>query len=235
LEENEIKKCIVKIKINDSHGTGFFIDTNKILTCFHVIKDTPENEIEVVFNDEEYSVEILDKKEDIDLAILKVEIGNDSFLEQDNINFIEINKTFQAYGFGYDEDLERGLVPITFEYEGDTDSRMKFRGGQFEEGHSGSPILDLDTKKVIGVVDMSRNTDNSLGGYGIAIEKLKLLDLNKEKKVVDMIDIETHILLHPMCILPKILNDLFDTRQWSFTIYHPIFLVSLLDRSIKPR
>lgn len=192
MEENEIKNCIVKIKTNNGHGTGFFIGTNKILTCFHVIKDTAEGDIKVLFKDDEYSVEVLDKKEEfeIDLAVLKVEIDSNSFLEQANIGSSEINKTFQAYGFGYDEDLERGLVPITFQYEGNTENRMKFKDGQFEEGHSGSPILDLDTKKVIGIVDMSRNTFNSLGGYGISIDKLKLLDINKEKKVVDMIDIE---------------------------------------------
>ena len=52
---------------------------------------------------------------------------------------------------------------------------MKFKNGQFEEGHSGSPIINLTTKSVCGVLNASRNTDNSLGGYGIPIEKLELL------------------------------------------------------------
>ena len=176
MEENKIKNCIVKIKTNNAHGTGFFIETNKILTCFHVIKDTAEGDIKVLFKDDEYSVEVLDKKENIDLAILKVEIDSNSFLELANIGSIEINKIFQAYGFGDDEDLKRGLVPLTFEYEGTTDNLMKFKNGQFEEGHSGSPILDLDTKKVIGVLNISRNTATNLGGYGIAIDKLELLE-----------------------------------------------------------
>ena len=184
MEENEIKKCIVKIQTNASHGTGFFIDTNKILTCFHVIKNVDIDELKVVFNGKDYSVEILDKNEDIDLVVLKVEVVTDSVLKQDNTSSLEINKTFQAYGFAHDEDLNRGLVPITFEYEGSTDSFMKFKNGQFEEGHSGSPILDIDTKKVVGILNISRNTDNSLGGYGIPIEKLELLDLDKDKKVV---------------------------------------------------
>ena len=83
MEEIEIKKCIVKIKTNDSYGTGFFIDTNKILTCFHVVKDTLESDIKVIFNGEEYFVEILDKKEEpaIDLAILEIKIDNQNFVK----------------------------------------------------------------------------------------------------------------------------------------------------------
>ena len=182
MKEDEIKECIVKIKINGSHGTGFFIDKNKILTCFHVIKNVNINEVKIVLKGEDYSVEILDKKEDIDLAILKVEVVTDSFLKQDNTSSLKINKTFQAYGFAHDEYLDRGLVPITFEYEGSTDSLMKFKNGQFEEGHSGSPVLDLDTKKVVGILNISRNTDNSLGGYGIPIDKLSLLKYKEQNK-----------------------------------------------------
>ena len=87
MEENEIKDCIVKIQINGSHGTGFFIEKNKVLTCSHVIKDTLETDIKVIFNGKEYSVEILDKKEDptIDLAILKVEVDNENFFKIDKV------------------------------------------------------------------------------------------------------------------------------------------------------
>jgi len=203
LEENKIKECIVKIKVNNSHGTGFFIEKNKILTCFHVIKDVLEEDIKVVFNKQEYSVEIVDKKEEfyIDLAILKVEVVNEGFLTIDTT--ISDEYKLKSYGFAESENyfenapnnFDRGLVPLTFEYEGNDDYFMKFKNGQFEEGHSGSPIINLSTKAVCGVLNASRNRDNSLGGYGIPIKKLELLDLDKcdTKKIVDMINIEIAI------------------------------------------
>ena len=183
MEENEIKNCIVKIKTNNGHGTGFFIGTNKILTCFHVIKDTAEGDIKVLFKDDKYSVEVLDKKEEfeIDLAVLKVEADNKDFLKIDKT--ISDGDKLKSYGFANTEDyfdnapkdFERGIVPITLEYEGDDDHFMKFKNGQVEEGHSGSPIINLITKSVCGVLRTSRNTDTNLGGYGIPIDKLKLL------------------------------------------------------------
>lgn len=200
MEENEIKECIVKIKTQNGNGTGFFIDTNKILTCFHVIKDMLDTDIKVVFNDEEYSVEILDTKEEfeIDLAILKVKTHNKKIVKIYDV--IDNNHEIKSYGFANSkyhfsaapEDFDRGLVPVTLVYEGNDDHFMKFKDGQVEEGYSGSPIINLTTKSVCGVLNISRNTDNSLGGYGIPIDKLKLLDLDEcgNKKVVDMIDIE---------------------------------------------
>jgi hypothetical protein len=199
LEENEIKECIVKIKVNNSHGTGFFIEKNKILTCFHVIKDTLETDIKIIFNGIKYSVTIVDKKEEfeIDLAILKVEVDNKNYLKIDKIASRE--DKFLTYGFAdeeyYFEDAppnhKRGLVPVTLDYEGYDDHFMKFKNGQVEEGHSGSPVINLSTKSICGVLKITRNKDNSLGGYGIPIEKLKLLDLNK--KVASMIDIEISV------------------------------------------
>jgi len=184
LADNKIKECIVKIKTNGSHGTGFFIVKNKILTCFHVIKDTLEENIRVIFNGEKYSVKIVDRKEEteIDLAILEVEVDNKNYLDIDERASQE--DKFLTYGFADDEDFltERGAVPITFEYEGNEKHFMKFKNGQFEEGHSGSPIINLTTNSVCGVLNASRNTLNNSGGYGIPIEKLELLGFDIPKK-----------------------------------------------------
>ncbi|GEM_PF-1317134 len=197
MEEDEIKECIVKIKTKNSHGTGFFIAKNKILTCFHVIKDVLEKDIKVILKEQEYSVEIVDKKEEfeIDLAILKVEVDNKKFVKIDHLTLEE--HKFKSYGFAKSEyfsenapkTYDRGLVPLTFDYEGNEKHFMKFKNGQFEEGHSGSPIINLSTKAVCGVLNASRNTNSSLGGYGIPIEKLELLD----NKGVKMINIEIAI------------------------------------------
>ncbi len=184
MEEDEIKECIVKIKTNASHGTGFFIDTNKILTCSHVIKNIIESDIKIVFKGQEYSVKILDNNEEfeVDLAILKVDVGNDKFIPI-NSTILDAHK-LKSYGFAESKDyfydapksFDRGLVPVTLDYEGNDDHFMKFKNGQVEEGHSGSPIINLMTKAVCGILNASRNTDNNLGGYGIPIDNLKLFE-----------------------------------------------------------
>jgi len=223
LEENEIKECIVKIKTNGSHGTGFFIDTNKILTCFHVIKDTLEEDIKVVFNGDEYSVKIVDRKEEfeIDLAILNIEVNNRNFLNIDE-TILDEHK-LRSYGFANSEDyfdnapegFERGCVPVTLEYEGTDNHFIKLKNGQVEEGHSGSPIINLTTKSVCGVLNISKNPNNSLGGYGIPIEKLKLLDLNK--KVVNMLEIaikETDTLIKKGEIVEQLVSKLLHAENY---------------------
>jgi len=205
MNEEDLKKCIVRIEMKVynsedsrtliSNGTGFFIEKDKILTCYHVIKKYKDiKNIKVFLNNEEspYEVHILDINEDIDFALLKIESDNTFFVEMDKI--VNVEDKCYSHGFPDKEEYNEKLEvpkdkqikdkPLTFEYEGSDKANklMTFKGGQFEKGFSGSPILNLSTGGVCGMIIISRDTRTDLGGEGVSIDKLSLLNYKEENK-----------------------------------------------------
>jgi hypothetical protein len=74
--------------------------------------------------------------------------------------------------FGYPQsfgsEIYTGGDSATTEYEGESFQDgvliLKLKAGQIQEGFSGSPLLNERTKKVCGIVSISRNTESDLGG-----------------------------------------------------------------------
>jgi len=194
MNENDVKNSIVRIEVEfynsekaklvTSNGTGFFIEKNKILTCYHIIENHEKEEDIKVFLPNQttpYQVSILDKNKENDLALLQIESDNEYFV-QTNDKVINGDNCY-CHGFPeIDENNEKlkEIIdrPLTLEAEGtDTNNQIiQFKNGQVKSGFSGSPILNLSTGAVCGIICISRNTSNYLGGYGIPIAKRKLLE-----------------------------------------------------------
>jgi len=192
MNEEDLKEYVVRINTLTSSGTGFFIERNKILTCYHVIENSDIKKIEVFSYNQKKPIlaTILDTNKDYDLALLKI--------ETDNKLFVKINKSISSgdkcysYGFPNKEDYyekldvskenQRKDDPLTFEFEGHNSQFMKFKNGLFEKGFSGSPILNLSTGAICGMIILSRSTRIDLGGEGVSIDKLSLLDYKEQNK-----------------------------------------------------
>ncbi len=197
---DNLKNSIVKIEVKfynskkglvTSRGTGFFIEKNKILTCYHVIeKYEKEENIKVFLSNQTtpYAVEILDKSVDDDLAVLQIESENQYFVTETNERIMNGDDCY-CHGFPeIDENNEKlkKIIdrPLTLKAEG-TDKNNKiiqFKDGQVKSGFSGSPILNLSTGAVCGVICISRKTSNTLGGYGIPISRLELLNYKEQNQ-----------------------------------------------------
>jgi len=194
----ELKLCTVRI-VNKStenkysvKGTGFFIGKNKILTCHHVIDN---DKLKVIWNDEEYDIKILEEKKDLDLILLKVNTDNDNYVDID----WRVQPRDKCYSFGFpnNEDENKVLAKelqlnkdgITFEVVDENDGIIKFKGEQFKEGFSGSPVLNEETGKVCSIISISRDIDELKGGYGISLEKLKLLNYKKDNTIKEVINL----------------------------------------------
>ena len=172
----QIKNCIFRIHIKDgSNGTGFFcfiIDQNKnrvpvMITCEHVIgREYLKNSkaIKISFNNEEKSTEIkLDSSRNIyiseqyDITIIEIKkednINPNSFLEIDEKiyqdNPVELFAKKSVYIIQYPRYLN---ASVSYGIINSINEKNIMKHYCItNEGSSGSPIMDLENNKVIGV------------------------------------------------------------------------------------
>ena len=168
---NQLKNCICKIKIKDGFGTGFFCkfpfekEVKKVfITNYHVLNEEyvkEQKKINLLLNDEK-KVKIIgleNKKiiyyyEDFDITLIELQEENeiqdylelDDNLFQDNSEIIYINKSVYVLQYPNGKKacvsygLLNGIENYNINHKCSTDA-----------GSSGSPILNLETNKVIGI------------------------------------------------------------------------------------
>lgn len=162
LFEKYIKDCIVEI-LSPNKGTGFWVlPDGHILTCYHILKtnwgiEKESSGAEVRYHGKNYFA-VLDKehsKKELDIAVLIVKEIHEK------IHFVplgeaDLNTEVHAFGYrvgfnGYhisgiirqgQETPDAGLV-YNFETNQHNDSKT--------DGMSGSPIYDINKKKVVGL------------------------------------------------------------------------------------
>ena len=169
---NQLMDCICKLKINGVNGTGFFCKINFgnnetknfLITNYHVLnkKNYEENnKIILLLNDQE-------EIKNIDLKIHR----NTYFNQENDITLIELNNNDNIVNFlELDDDLFRHNNNILYDHKslyvlqypqgkkaavsyGLLTSLDKFEikhTCSTDNGSSGSPILNLETNKVIGI------------------------------------------------------------------------------------
>jgi len=165
----------VRLKLIDASGTGFFVGQGLILTCLHVVKDARDNRetIEIIWQGQISGAKIihLPNLDGIDLALLQL----NSSLDHKYVDFDhDLQLTDKLYTFGYTNDYPNG-DPSDFEYiglTGDENPLIKFKLGQVQPGFSGSPLLNLRTGKVCGVVNKTRDEYSDLGGRAIPVQTI---------------------------------------------------------------
>ena len=194
----QMKKCICTMKIENKVGTGFFckipVEKNKtmkcLMTCNHVLEEKNYdeiNEINLFLNDEE-EVKVIDLTVERKTYFNKVnDITLIQLIDDDNINnFLELdNKLKEAYKDssiyviqypnGKKATVSYGLLRKINDYD------MKHQCST-ESGSSGSPILNLETNKVIGIhKSADSNTMNNFN-YGTFLRDLLNQIVFKAKK-----------------------------------------------------
>ena len=171
-----LQHCTVKLTISGQRGwgTGFFVAPGKILTCFHVVKNAENGQVNVHWQQQEnFTLAVIEEYyEALDLALLTFEVATT------DLPCVYLDEAFQAddhfYIYGYPDNFPQG-ASVTAQCEGiafDQQSLIKFKAGQVRPGLSGSPILNQRTGKVCGMVKFTRSRTVDLGGGGITCENI---------------------------------------------------------------
>ena len=133
-------------------GTGFWVDTHRVLTCAHVLRDVGPD-LSLQWKGEELGkATVLERFEDADVALLELEAAAPVAVGLD----VSIKQGDEVALYGYSDETPEG-EPATFEVEGLTGQNfIKFKQGQVRSGMSGAPLLNLRTGMVCGMGECPR-------------------------------------------------------------------------------
>ena len=167
---NQMKNCVCKINIGDKNGTGFFCEIpdlkkNFLFTNYHVINENyiKENKtINILLKDNKEGVIInlgikrktyFNKEYDISLIELTkkdkikeyLKLDDDVFKDNQNLYYEEKKSIYVLhYPYGKNVCVSYGLLNIIKNYD-------IIHSCSTDSGSSGSPIMNLDNNKVIGI------------------------------------------------------------------------------------
>ena len=163
---NLFRDCIVRLQTPSDRGTGFFVAPGMILTCHHVVGETEVGEIEVRWQDSSYITLKVEAIEQLDLALVWVEIAEHPCVYLDR----EAQPGDKLYSYGY-PDQDRDGASITVECEGPADNGqlLTIKDENVRPGFSGAPLLNQQTLKVCGMIQRERKvgvTSKILRGLG---------------------------------------------------------------------
>ncbi len=169
-----LRHCTARVSVSGKtgYGTGFFVAPGLLLTSAHVIRTTqfPTDEVQVFWDRQSYHAQITRVVDDvgIDLALLRVDFTSHPcvLLAKGVLPFDNL------YSYGY-PDIRPGGEPATFILEGkvgDQEEQLKFKNGQVRPGLSGSPLLNVRSGYVCGVIQHTRGRNSEeLGGRAIPV------------------------------------------------------------------
>ncbi|NEQ66590.1 MAG: tetratricopeptide repeat protein [Symploca sp. SIO2D2] len=150
---NLFRDCIVRLRTPSDRGTGFFVAPGILLTCHHVVGKTEPGEIEVNWHDSSYHSWKVDTIEQLDLALVWVEIAGHPCVYLDR----DAQPGDELYSYGY-PDQDRDGASITLECEGPSDKGqlLTIKDENVRPGFSGAPLLNQRTLKVCGMIQRER-------------------------------------------------------------------------------
>jgi len=189
VQNNNFNHPLNKFDTSKFSGTGFFIDKNLILTCYHVIEgalsiyisfkemNDIQCEIKNVFPDDDMAViKIIDDKIVLDCQILEFKIIKDKN---------QISNETSVYAVGYplgskNVKTTKGSISGYQESLIQTDAALN-------SGNSGGPLIILDTDskyKIIGINVSKQTGEAEKTGYAIPIYRFLSIWFNDYREIV---------------------------------------------------
>ena len=153
------KKRLLPVLITNNHviDNGYFYKSKKIL--FSVNDDKMIYELQFdyyrkIYSSSKYDVTIIEIKKEDNLDIDYVEVDEEIFSNNDDINYIYTLKSIYALGY------PKGKLMVSYgviKNIGDIDDFKLIHLCKTDEGGSGSPLLNINNGKVIGIHTMLKS------------------------------------------------------------------------------
>ena len=164
---------VVHITHSKGGGSGFFIEENKLVTNYHVIKEVEVFEDIVDMNDNHYTVKyILGYNEDIDLAL--IETNEKGTPIKKNTHGLTPGEMVYTLGcpFGIPFVIAQGLLGKTL-WVFDDVKNCVMHTAPMSSGNSGGPLVNA-YGEVIGINSLSAGGDTAqLLNYSVKIEEIE--------------------------------------------------------------
>ena len=169
---DQLINCVCKIKVKGASGTGFFckvpLGNNQTIKCLmtnhHVIDEQYYNqnkEINLLINDDKdiKSIDTNSKRitffsENYDIAIIQLketdkiqnflDLDENLFIDKENVYYVNKSVYILQYPKGKNAMVSYGILNQFNNYNIN-------HTGSTDDGSSGSPILNLESNKVIGI------------------------------------------------------------------------------------
>lgn len=151
-------------------GSGFYIDSNYMLTCAHVITKNKENPDEVgvfvIDGDKRFPAKVVDIDFDLDCALLYCDSTQHNSLTSKDASSVNVGTEIICVGspYGYDNNVTKGILSSKDRDVKGEDIPYFFVDLAVYPGSSGGPIVDAKDGKVFG---MAAVIVESVGNYGL--------------------------------------------------------------------
>jgi putative serine protease PepD len=199
---NQIFPVLVTVKTTSASGTAtgsgsiFKTDANSswIVTNNHVIDGATAITVELD-NGDEVSATLVGKDLNYDLAVIKINIGNQPVITFGDSSAIQIGDPVIAFGspLGLDHTVTSGIVsslnrPVTTGQNGTTDSYVDAiqTDAAINPGNSGGPLTDSQGRMVginSAIASLGSSSGSQSGSIGLGFS----IPINEAKRVIDEI------------------------------------------------
>lgn len=164
--QKETDSSVLYIMTEYGQGTGFLIHPDGYaLTCSHVVKDAKDITARVRIkgrpggDDSMHKCTVINCKEDLDLAVLKLEGNNFPYLPlAKKERTIKKGEHFLLSGYPFGKMTEQGLttfqgtVAASGEHKGGAQFVRYLLDSEAKSGNSGSPVISMADGLVIGIL-----------------------------------------------------------------------------------
>ena len=199
---NQVFPTLVTIKSTTPNGGGtgsgsiFKTDSNSswIVTNNHVIDGATSITVELD-NGDEVNATLVGKDSNYDLAVIKIDKGNQPVISFGDSNAIQIGDPVIAFGspLGLDHTVTSGIVsslnrPVTTGLNGASDSYVNAiqTDAAINPGNSGGPLTDSQGR-LIGINSAIASLGSSSGGQSGSIGLGFSIPINEAKRIIDEI------------------------------------------------
>ena len=166
-----------EISASSGSGTAFFVDSNgHLITNYHVVKDS-KNKLKIIYKNKEIEAKVIASDKKLDLALIKTEIKNKSFISTSNKKPEKLQDIISS-GYPGGKHLSDDLKftsGIISSLKGANDNTAHIQTDlALNHGNSGGPIVDKETGQLVAVAVSGLRKDATEGiNFGIKSSQVK--------------------------------------------------------------